>query len=146
MFVIVINLQFVVKQYASEFLKDQLEPDKGHFDRIVGIFRKSSPVKTDSRKIFCRERGMKLFLCLCRLFLKTDARISCLPFGCRISKYNLFFGRSISSLLSEVVVADLNYQLSSFVWRKSHKKKYALIVEMPLLGIHEHGIVQDVAN
>ena len=51
MFVIVINLQFVVKQYPSEFLKDQLEPDKGHFGRIVGIFRKSSPVKTGSLMI-----------------------------------------------------------------------------------------------
>ena len=52
MFVIVINLQFVVKQYPSEFLKDQLEPDKGHFGRIVGIFRKSSPVKQILEKSF----------------------------------------------------------------------------------------------
>ena len=146
MFVILINLQCVVNQCPDEFLKDQPDLDIGNFGRVVGTSVKCFPVKTDSRKIFCRERCMKLFLCLWRLFLKTDARISCLPFGCRISKYNLYFGRSISSLLSEVVAADLNYQLSSFVWRKSHKKKYALIVEMPLLGIHEHGIVQDVAN
>ncbi len=48
MFVIVINLQCVVKQYPDEFSKDRPDPDTGNFDRVVGRYVKSFPGKTDA--------------------------------------------------------------------------------------------------
>lgn len=48
MFVIVINLQCVVKQYPDEFLKEQPDLDIGNFGRVIGIYVKSFPGKTDA--------------------------------------------------------------------------------------------------